>query len=274
MDFDLAWEEKQASEQVVELALAELRPNPYQPRTYFDDEALANLASSIAQVGVFQPIIVRKSMIKGYEIVAGERRYRASLKAGKQTIPALVRTLNDDEMMQIAILENLQRENLKPIEEAKSYQTLMQTLNLTQQEVADRLGKSRPYIANYLRLLQLPATIQQQVDDELLSVTQARPLISIDDPSVQEQIAHLIIQNDLSVREVEDYVKQIKQQKQVKVVAKTKENIFYAEIARQLTEKFGTIVNIVGENEGRVEFRFLSTEELTHLLDQWDIQID
>lgn len=144
-------------EEVINLSLSELRPNPYQPRKTFDEESLQELAKSIETSGVFQPIIVRKSSVKGYEIIAGERRFRASKLANQETIPAIVRDFDEEAMMQIAVLENLQREDLNPLEEAEAYEMLMKNLKLTQIEVAERLGKSRPYIANYLRLLSLPS---------------------------------------------------------------------------------------------------------------------
>ena len=144
------------NDQVVEIPLSDLRPNPYQPRKSFDETSLQELANSIEQSGVFQPIIVRKSAVKGYELIAGERRFRASKLAGKETIPAIIREFDEEAMMQIAVLENLQREDLNPLEEAEAYEMLMKNLKLTQADVANRLGKSRPYIANYLRLLTLP----------------------------------------------------------------------------------------------------------------------
>lgn len=272
MNFGDNWENKKQDEQIVELPLNELRVNPYQPRIYFDEDALLELASSIEQVGVFQPIIVRKSSIKGYEIIAGERRFRASKLAKKETIPAIIRQITDEEMMQIAVLENLQRENLTPLEEAKSYQTLMDKLQLTQQEVAVKVGKSRPYIANFLRLLQLPAEISKKLEAKELTVGQVRPLIALDNADEQIEIAKKIQEGQWTVRDVENYVQQNKEKRKQK--KRRKSNTSYEEIERQLEDKFGTIVNVIGEEKGRVEFRFLSSDDLMHLLDKWDIKID
>ncbi len=167
------------NDQVVEIPLSDLRPNPYQPRKSFDETSLQELANSIEQSGVFQPIIVRKSAVKGYELIAGERRFRASKLAGKETIPAIIREFDEEAMMQIAVLENLQREDLNPLEEAEAYEMLMKNLKLTQADVANRLGKSRPYIANYLRLLTLPKLVKEMVQDERLSMGQARTLLGL-----------------------------------------------------------------------------------------------
>lgn len=271
--FDHHWEEIKTDEIIQEISLDKIRPNPYQPREYFEQESLQELAKSIEQTGVFQPIILRKSQIKGYEIIAGERRYRASKIAGKTTIPAIVREITDVEMMQIAVLENLQRENLTPLEEARSYQTLMSNLNLTQQELSEFLGKSRSYIANYLRLLKLPDSIKELINKQELSVSQARTIISLKDESKQLALANKIINDQLSVRDVEDYVN--KQKKSKNNHKQKKFNIFYDEIERQLTDKFGTIVNVYGnESEGKIEFKFLSQDDLAHLLDQWNVKID
>lgn len=167
------------NEQVTEILLNELRPNPYQPRKTFDETSLQELANSILHSGVFQPIIVRKSAVKGYEIIAGERRFRASKLAGKEKIPAIIREFDEESMMQVAVLENLQREDLNPLEEAEAYEMLMKNLKLTQAEVAERLGKSRPYIANYLRLLTLPDAVKAMVQKQSMSMGQALSLIHI-----------------------------------------------------------------------------------------------
>ena len=179
--FQESKEEQQPDEQVVELEISEIRPNPYQPRKTFNEEALEELAKSIKKSGVFQPIIVRKSSVKGYEIIAGERRYRASKLAKKTEIPAIIREFNEEQMMEVAVLENLQREDLTPLEEAEAYNTLMEKLNLTQTQVSERLGKSRPYIANYLRLLGLPGKVKLMLQDGSLSMGQARTLLAVKD---------------------------------------------------------------------------------------------
>ncbi len=160
--------------------MSDIRPNPYQPRKTFDEDALAELSDSIKQTGVFQPIIVRKS-VNGYEIITGERRFRASQMAGKTTIPAIVREFDEEAMMEIAVLENLQREDLTPLDEAQAYDTLIKKLHLTQAEVSTRLGKSRPYIANYLRLLTLPPEVKQMLNAQDISMGLARTLLSLKD---------------------------------------------------------------------------------------------
>lgn len=261
-----------AKEDIIEeIPVQQLRPNPYQPRIYFDEEALEELAKSIEQSGVFQPIIVRKSQIKGYEIIAGERRYRASKRAGKTSIPAIVRTVSDEEMMQIAVLENLQREDLSPLEEARSYQQLMEHLHLTQQEVADRLGKSRPYIANYLRLLHLPEVLKEKVNQGELSVGQARTLLGVENPDEQIRLAKKIQMEQLSVREVERLVAEKSPKKKQR---KKQKPLLYQEIERQLQDKFGTMVTVKGEEKGNIQIQFLSPDDLTHILDVLDIHID
>ena len=179
-------------EAVIQLPLNELRPNPYQPRKTFEEVSLQELANSIEQSGVFQPIIVRRSTVKGYEIIAGERRFRASKLAEKETIPAIVREFNEEAMMQVAVLENLQREDLNPLEEAEAYEMLMKNLNLTQAEVASRLGKSRPYIANYLRLLSLPDLVKEMVQDHRLSMGQARTLLGLKNKDLILKLANRV----------------------------------------------------------------------------------
>ena len=163
------------STKIVEISLDELRPNPYQPRKLFDDEALQELCESIKEHGVFQPIIVKRS-IKGYEIIAGERRYRASKLAGKETIPAIIRDFTDAEMMEISLLENLQRENLNPLEEALAYKNMIDKLDLTQDELSKRVGKSRSHITNIIGILRLPAEVQKLIASEKLTMSHAKIL--------------------------------------------------------------------------------------------------
>ena len=173
-------DEAKKNNEVVDLPLSELRPNPYQPRKIFDDDALNELASSIKEHGVFQPIIVKKT-VKGYDIVAGERRFRASKIAGLVTIPAIIKDFSDDEMMSIALLENLQRENLSAIEEANAYKAMIDASNITQEELANRVGKSRSHITNMLGLLKLPASVQDMVLYNKISMGHARVLSKLED---------------------------------------------------------------------------------------------
>ena len=189
--------ESASNEEVVEISLKELRPNPYQPRKVFNEEALNELAASIKEHGVFQPIIVKKS-IKGYEIIAGERRYRASLLAGKETIPAIVRDFSEEKMMEVALLENLQREDLTSIEEAYAYKNMLEKLNLTQEELATKVGKSRSHITNILGLIRLPKQVQTMVADQSISMGHARILSKIEDEEKIIELANKIVEEKLS----------------------------------------------------------------------------
>lgn len=173
-------EVKDEQEPVQDMALKELRPNPYQPRKTFTEESINDLKESIINHGILQPLLVRKS-IKGYEIVVGERRFRAASEAGLETVPVIVKDLNEDEMMEFALIENLQREDLNPIEEAIAYEKLMRHLNLTQEQLSKRLGKSRPHIANHLRLLHLPKTTRRLIEDGQLSMGHGRALLGLKD---------------------------------------------------------------------------------------------
>ena len=197
-----------ADETVQDIKLSLIHPNPYQPRRTFDKEALAELASSIEKSGVFQPIILRQTdpKINRYELIAGERRFRASKIAKQKTIPAIVRKMSDDQMMEIAVLENLQREDLTPLEEAQAYQMLMDKLSLTQAQVASRLGKSRPYIANYLRLLGLPKVIKEFLNTGKLSMGQARTILGLKDKSKLVPLAQRAVEQNLTVRQLEEIV--------------------------------------------------------------------
>ena len=200
---------KQDHEQSVEeIELTAIRPNPYQPRRTFDEAALQELAASIKESGVFQPIILRQPdpELNRYEIIAGERRFRASKLAGKTTIPAIVRTMSDSQMMEVAVLENLQREDLTPLEEAQAYQSLMDRLQLTQAQVAEKLGKSRPYIANYLRLLGLPQPVKDMLEDHRLSMGQARTLLGLKDERTLVKLAQRAVKENLTVRQLEQLV--------------------------------------------------------------------
>lgn len=266
-------------EEVIDLPLSELRPNPYQPRKTFDQKALDELASSIKQSGVFQPIIVRKSDVKGYEIIAGERRFRASKLAGKETIPAIVREFDEEAMMQIAVLENLQREDLNPMEEAEAYDMLMKKLNVTQAELSERLGKSRPYIANYLRLITLPPIIKQLLQTEQLSMGQARTLLGLKDREQMIQVANQAIKESLTVRQLEQLVNQLNDAKTAtkKIpTKKIKEKPYYIrEGEERLMDKFGTSVHIQEKDgKGKIEIEYLSQEDLTRILDILEIHFD
>ena len=264
-------------EEVLDLPLNELRPNPYQPRKTFDEQSLKELANSIERSGVFQPIIVRRSQIKGYEIIAGERRFRASKLAGKTDIPAIIRDFEEEMMMQIAVLENLQREDLNPLEEAEAYDMLMKNLKLTQAQVAERLGKSRPYIANYLRLLSLPKLVKEMVQEERLSMGQARTLLGLKDKSNLLKLANRCVKENLTVRQLEKLVSEMNEAKEKKKIPRLmKEKPYYLrESEERLMDKFGTSVAIQEKNgKGKIEIEYLSQNDLTRILDILDIHFD
>lgn len=260
-------EEAKTNDQIVEIDLSELRANPYQPRKNFDEEALNELASSIKEHGVFQPIIVKKS-IKGYEIIAGERRFRASKLAGMQTVPAIVKDFSDEEMMQIALLENLQRENLTSIEEAKAYKSIIESMNITQDELAKKVGKSRSHITNILGLLKLPASVQDMVLYNKLSMGHARVLSKLDDPKIVEDLAQRVITEDLSVRKLESLVYD-NEEKEVKT--KKSSNNEYKYMENFLKEKLGTNVKI---NNNKISIKFSNVQDLNRILEIMNIDIN
>jgi ParB family transcriptional regulator, chromosome partitioning protein len=252
---------------VKEVKLTELRPNPYQPRKVFQSDAIEELKQSILTHGILQPIIVRKS-IKGYEIVVGERRFRASKEAGLKTIPAVVRKLTEQQMMELALLENLQREDLTPIEEAIAYEKLMDELNLTQEQLASRLGKSRPHIANYVRLLTLPSRVQDMITTGTLSMAHGRTLLGIKSKEHIIPIVEKIKKEHLNVRQVEQLVQELNEKVSRETFKqKQKKNIFYQEYEDVLTERFGTSVMIKEKNErGKIEIQFFNKEDLDRIL--------
>ena len=260
-------EEAKTNDQIVEINLSELRANPYQPRKNFDEEALNELALSIKEHGVFQPIIVKKS-IKGYEIIAGERRFRASKLAGMQTIPAIVKDFSDEEMMQIALLENLQRENLTSIEEAKAYKSIIESMNITQDELAKKVGKSRSHVTNILGLLKLPASVQDMVLYNKLSMGHARVLSKLDDPKIVEDLAQRVITEDLSVRKLESIVYD-NEEKEVKT--KKSSNNEYKYMENFLKEKLGTNVKI---NNNKISIKFSNVQDLNRILEIMNIDIN
>lgn len=261
-------EEAKTNNSIVELPISELRANPYQPRKVFDEVALNELAESIKVHGVFQPIIVKKS-IKGYEIIAGERRFRASKLAGMTTIPAIVKDFTDDEMMQIALLENLQRENLTAIEEAKAYKSIIESMNITQDELAKKVGKSRSHITNILGLLKLPASVQDMVLYNKISMGHARVLSKLDDVQKQEDLAQQIIDEDLSVRALENMVSN-NIEKLMPNNRKTQNNE-YKHIESYLKEKLGTGVKITGD---KISIKFSSVHDLNRILEIMNIDIN
>ena len=251
-------------EEIVNVKLDELRSNPYQPRKIFDEEALNELAASIKEHGVFQPIIVKKS-IKGYEIIAGERRVKASKLAGKKEIPAIIRNFDDTQMMEIALLENLQRENLSAIEESMAYKKLQDTLGLTQEQLAERLGKSRSHITSMLGLLNLPESIQKEVGEKKLSMGHARVLSKLENKEQQEELANKVIEDGLSVRELENLTQEKEQYIRTHKINKTyKPNNEYKYIQEDLCEKLGTKVKI---KNNKIEISFVNGNDLNRILE-------
>lgn len=260
----------EADEAVNELDVKELRPNPYQPRKSFDPDALEELVSSVKEHGVVQPLVVRKS-IRGYEIVAGERRFRAAKEAGLEQVPAVVRDFTDEQMMEIALIENLQREDLNSIEIAQAYKKLMDQFSLTQEDLAARVGKSRPHVANFLRLLQLPAEVQENVSRGTLSMGHARALRGVKDREVQLKLARKCIKEGASVRQLEEWVQQVNeglQRERKKKKKKKEENPVLRRYEDLLQEAFSTPVRIRhGQKKGKVEFEYYSERELERLME-------
>ena len=252
------------------IKLDELRSNPYQPRKTFDEEALQELSDSIKEHGVFQPIIVKKG-IKAYEIIAGERRVKASIMAGLKEIPAIVRDFNDQEMMEIALLENLQRENLTAIEEANAYKKLQENLNITQEELAKRLGKSRSHITNMLGLLSLPEDIQKDVQEKNISMAHARVLSKLENKEQQENLVKKIKDEKISVHELENMTSNEKYERKNKINKTTKKNNEYQFIENELCEKLGTKVKI---KKNKIEISFVNSNDLNRLLEIMNLESD
>ncbi|EEJ71623.1 ParB/RepB/Spo0J family partition protein [Lactobacillus ultunensis] len=261
------------TEEVQELNLGDIRPNPYQPRKRFDDKSLKELSDSIKENGVFQPIIVRKS-VNGYEIIAGERRYRASKLAKKKTIPAIVRKFDESQMMEVAVLENLQREDLTPLEEAQAYEMLQKNLGLTQEEVSKRMGKSRPYIANYLRLLTLTNKTKRMLQHGELSMGQARTLLGLKDKDKIDALAKKVVKEGMPVRKVEALVSEMNAKKPRK--KSVKKSAFIRASENQLSNKFGASVNIseTKKGKGHLSIDFASADELNRILDLLGVDLD
>ncbi|NBD25058.1 ParB/RepB/Spo0J family partition protein [Paenibacillus glycinis] len=257
-------------DKVVEVSLTQLRPNPYQPRKTFDDDAIKELAESIKQHGVIQPIIVR-TVLKGYEIIAGERRFRASQLCGNPTIPAVVRNFSDMQVMEIALIENLQREDLNAIELSIAYQALMDKFNLTQEELSLKVGKSRSHIANFLRLLSLPEQIKENVSRGTLSMGHARAIVGVKEDSRKKELAELSIANEWSVRQLEEAIKNLDQPNPEKVketASNKKKDPYIDQIEETLREQFKTTVKIKQQKDkGRIELMYYNKQDLERLLE-------
>ncbi|MFD2215360.1 ParB/RepB/Spo0J family partition protein [Metabacillus endolithicus] len=260
--------EVEKEESIQEINIHEIRPNPYQPRKIFEEDAINELKESILQHGVLQPIIVRKS-IKGFEIVVGERRFRAAKAAELTVIPAVVRELTEQQMMELALLENLQREDLSPIEEAQAYQKLMEHLDLTQEALAKRLGKSRPHIANHVRLLTLPDQIQQLIAEGKLSMGHGRTLLGLKNKEKLNALVEKIIREHLNVRQLEQLIQQLNSNVSRETKKKKPEkDVFIKERESFLQEYFGTSVTIKKQKKkGKIEIEFFSQDDLDRILE-------
>ena len=257
-------------EVVQEIAVDEIRPNPYQPRKNFNDDAIEELKTSIMLHGILQPIIVRKS-IKGYELVAGERRLRASQLANLEKIPAIVRKLTDDQMMLHALLENLQREDLNVVEEAKAYETLIKNLKITHEELAKRVGKSRSHISNLLRLLELPNYMFTSIVMDEISMGHGRALLAVKDEKICKILYHQVIDEGLTVRELEKKIQELQQQQNVSRETSKKKKIeksmFVIDQEERLSNLFGTKVRINEmKKKGKIEIDYYSPEDLERVL--------
>ena len=256
--------EDTSKDEIIEVNLNELRANPYQPRKTFNDEALQELSSSIKEHGVFQPIIVKKS-IKGYEIIAGERRVRASKLAGLEKIPAIVRDFSDEQMMEIALLENLQRENLNVIEEALAYKSLIEKLMLTQDQLSKRVGKSRSHITNILGILRLPKEIQAMIVEGKLTMGHARVISKLESTEQMMTLADKIINDKLPVRELEHITEDKSFERKIKIDRKPKEtNKEYKYVEDLLRDKLDTKVKI---KDKKIEISFNNTADLNRILE-------
>ena len=252
-------------EEVTEIKLDELRPNPYQPRQIFDEDALNELADSIKEHGVFQPIIVKKS-IKGYEIIAGERRVRASRKAGKKTIPALIRQFTDDQMAEIALLENLQRENLNVLEEAKAYKSLIEKLNITQEELAKKVSKSRSHITNIIGLLRLPEEVQKLIEEGKITMGHARVLSKLENKEEIIKLANEIANMKISVRELEKMSDKAPRNHEI---SKKNKNNEYHYVEDLLRDKLDTKIKI---KDKKLIISFTNNADLNRILEILNIK--
>ncbi|HDH6376232.1 TPA: ParB/RepB/Spo0J family partition protein [Staphylococcus aureus P101301] len=261
---------KTKDEQIKQIDISDIKLNPYQPRKTFDENHLNDLADSIKQYGILQPIVLRKT-VQGYYIVVGERRFRASKIAGLKYVSAIIKDLTDEDMMELAVIENLQREDLNAIEEAESYQRLMTDLKITQQEVAKRLSKSRPYIANMLRLLHLPKKIADMVKDGRLTSAHGRTLLAIKDEQQMLRLAKRVVKEKWSVRYLENHVNELKNvssKSETDKVDITKPK-FIKQQERQLREQYGTKVDIsIKKSVGKISFEFDSQDDFVRIIEQ------
>ena len=261
-------EDAAAKSGVQVMKINEVEPNRDQPRKNFDEDALLELSDSIKQFGVLQPLLVRKRK-DYYEIIAGERRWRAAKLAGVKEVPVIEKEYTDQEILEIGLIENIQRENLNPIEEAIAYKRLLEEFKLKQDEVAERVSKSRTAVTNSMRLLKLSDKVQQMIIDDMISTGHARALLAIDDPELQYTLANKIFDEKLSVRETEKLVKEIKNPKKPKEKKPVANSFIYQDLEEKMKSVFGTKVSIAskGKGKGKIEIEYYSDDELEHLFD-------
>lgn len=261
-------EDAAAKSGVQVMKINEVEPNRDQPRKNFDEDALLELSDSIKQFGVLQPLLIRKRK-DYYEIIAGERRWRAAKLAGVKEVPVIEKEYTDQEILEIGLIENIQRENLNPIEEAIAYKRLLEEFNLKQDEVAERVSKSRTAVTNSMRLLKLSDKVQQMIIDDMISTGHARALLAIDDPELQYTLANKIFDEKLSVRETEKLVKEIKNPKKPKEKKPVANSFIYQDLEEKMKSVFGTKVSIAskGKGKGKIEIEYYSDDELEHLFD-------
>ena len=259
-------EEMKSGEQMMKINMVE--PNRDQPRKKFEEDALLELADSIKQFGVLQPLLVRKRK-DYYEIIAGERRWRAAKMAGVKEVPVIIKDYTEQEIVEIGLIENIQRENLNPIEEAMAFKKLLEEFNLKQDEVAERVSKSRTAVTNSMRLLKLDERVQEMIVDDMISTGHARALLAIDDKEQQYDIANKIFDEKLSVRETEKLVKEIKNPKKPKMKKKVENEFVYTDLENRMKEVMGTKVNISskGNGKGKIEIEYYSDDELERMFE-------
>lgn len=265
------------SSTINEIALDQIEPNPNQPRHDFDEESLQELANSIREIGIIQPITLRQVSENRFQIIAGERRWRASQLAGLKAIPAYIRTIKDESIMEMALVENIQREDLNPIEISLAYEHLMEGKNMTQEKVAERVGKSRANVTNYLRLLKLPAQVQMALQKKEIDMGHARALLAIDSPSTQLQLFKEIIKNGWSVRKVEEMAQHLKNGENIdsgKKTIKAKDTLSetFSSLRDHLSDFLGTKVQLTCSNKGKgkISIPFNNEEELERIMNVFD----
>lgn len=260
--------EDQVKSGVQMLKINMVEPNRDQPRKSFEEDALLELADSIKQFGILQPLIIRKRK-DYYEIIAGERRWRAAKIAGIKEVPVIIKEYTDQEIVEIGLIENIQRENLNPIEEAMAYKRLLEEFNLKQDEVAERVSKSRTAVTNSMRLLKLDSKVQQMIIDDMITTGHARALLAIDDPELQYTLASQIFDEKLSVRETEKLVKEIKNPKKPKEKKVVENSFIYRDLENKMKDIFGTKVSISskGKGKGKIEIEYYSDDELEQMFD-------